>query len=267
MCRLLIDAGLPTDVRNNSGLSPLHFAALEGNRNTAECLLSRGADVNARTLGPYSYKWTYIAWDVRGMEYSVPAGSTPVSIAREKHRASKWTTSRYGELADYLVSKGATEARTRPILQGLTFLSPILIVPFFWLIFHFDARLRGWDELAARFQARDDTPVNWRTGQDGAVGRVGLIQTRRMLRAAVTPEGLYLAMPRWVRAAHPPLLVPWSNLRVSSCAAGLTGEPRVELEAATSSTSRHFIVLRGGVAADVIGRFQADSGVACANSR
>ncbi len=30
MCKLLIEMGMPTDVRNNSGLSPLHFAALEG---------------------------------------------------------------------------------------------------------------------------------------------------------------------------------------------------------------------------------------------
>jgi hypothetical protein len=264
MCRLLIEAGLPTDVRNNAGLSPLHFAALEGNRNTAEYLLSKGADVNARTLAPYQYKWTYIAWDVHGMEYPVPAGSTPLSIAKEQHRRSKWNTSRYRELADFFVSKGAIAERRAPaILQGLSILSPVVFVGFFWTLFHFDAKLRGWDDLAARYLARGPVPGTLITGQDGAVGRVGLVQTRRMLRAAATSDGLYLAMPSWVLAAHPPLLIPWSKLRVTSCGSGLGGQPRVELEAATSAPSRRLIILRGGVASAVLEKLPSASGSAC----
>ncbi len=148
--------------------------------------MSKGADVNARTLGPYQYKWTYIAWDVQGMEYPVPANSTPVSIAREKHRVSKWNTSRYDELANFLVTKGATERRVPAILRLLPILSPVMFIGFFWIIFQLDAKLRGWDELAARYQARGPAPAALTTGQDGAVGRVGLIQLRRML-----PRGCY----------------------------------------------------------------------------
>jgi len=263
MCRLLIEAGLPVDARNNSGLSPLHFAALEGNRNTAEFLLSKGADVNARTLAPFQYKWTYIAWDVKGMEYPVPAGSTPLSIAREKHRSSKWTTPRYEVLAELLVSKGATERRAPAFLRGFTFLSPLVFVGFFWALFHLDAKLRGWDDLAVRYRAMGPAPVALTTGQDGAVGRVGLIQMRRMLRAAATTEGLYLAMPSWVLAGHPPLMIPWSRLRVTSCGKGIGGQSRVMLEASTSASSRGLIALRGGVADAVLERFPSAAAGTC----
>lgn len=260
MCKLLIEAGLPVDARNNSGLTPLHFAALEGNRNTAEYLLGKGADINAKTLSAYSYKWTYIAWDVQGMEQQVAAGSTPVSIARDGHRRSKWVTGRYKDLAEYLVSRGAVESRMPAILRWLGVASPVAFVAFFWVIFHVDARLRGWDDLANRYPARD-VPVAVKTSQDGFIGRVGMIQTRRMLRAAVTPSGLYLAMPGWVMAAHPPLMIPWSALRVESCRSGPTGERWLDLRTGAPESGR--IQLKGGVASHVLDRIPADRRAAC----
>jgi hypothetical protein len=250
MCRLLVEAGLPVDARNNSGLTPLHFAALQGNRNTAEFLLARGADVNARTLAPYSFKWTYIAWDVLGMEEHVRTGSTPLAIVREKHRGSKWVTGRYRELDKFLIEKGASEDRKPAVLKWLGFGSPVAFVAFFWMIFHFDARLRGWDDLAARFESRGPTPASMFTSQDGFVGRVGMVQTKRMLRAAATPAGLYLAMPRWVVAAHPPLMIPWSQLRVESCRRGPTGQPWLDLKAGIPEAGR--ISLSGGIASSVL---------------
>jgi hypothetical protein len=255
MCKFLIEAGVPVDARNNSGLTPLHFAALEGDRNTAEFLLGKGADVNARTLAPYSYKWTYIAWDVRGMELQVRAGSTPLSIARERHRSSKWTTSRYREFEKLLVEKGAKADRKPAALKWLGLGSPVAFVAFFWMIFHVDARLRGWDDLAARYSSSGPEPGSVFKSQDGFIGRVGVVQTKRMLRAAVTPTGLYLAMPRWVVAAHPPLLIPWSQLRVESCRRGPTGQPWLDLRAGMPETGR--ILLRSGIASSVLEKLSA----------
>lgn len=52
VCALLVDAGVPVDVRNNAGLSPLHFAVLKGNHDVVQYLRSRGADMNATMLVP-----------------------------------------------------------------------------------------------------------------------------------------------------------------------------------------------------------------------
>lgn len=107
MCRLLVAAGIKADVRNTAGLTPLHFAALQGKKPSTEFLLSVGADINAKSTAPYSYKWTYVDWDVKGMEEAVGAGETAMSIAKAKHKKNKYSTSRYADLAEFLKTKGA----------------------------------------------------------------------------------------------------------------------------------------------------------------
>ncbi len=110
MCRLLINSGVPVNIRNDAGLTPLHFAVLEGKRSIVETLVALGADVNARTASDYTYKWSYVGWDVQGHEQLVPAGSTPISLARWKHKDTYWSSGRtFTDLAEYLRSKGAVE--------------------------------------------------------------------------------------------------------------------------------------------------------------
>lgn len=46
--RLLLERGLPVDVRNDDGETPLHLAAVQGRLAVARLLLEHGADVNAR---------------------------------------------------------------------------------------------------------------------------------------------------------------------------------------------------------------------------
>ena len=75
---------------------------------------------------------------------------------------------------------------------------------------------------------------------------------RKMLRAAATDAGLYIAMPGWVFAAHPPLLIPWSRLRVESSETGPTGERVIQLRA--TDPTNGLIILRGGVAEQVLAR-------------
>ncbi|MCM8611832.1 ankyrin repeat domain-containing protein [Accumulibacter sp.] len=110
MCRLLVEAGVPVNARNASGLTALHFAVLAGKTQVAEELVALGADVNARTVADYSYKPSFVGWDAQGMESRVPASATPVSLARQLHRKNRWVSgNRYAELAEYLGSKGAVE--------------------------------------------------------------------------------------------------------------------------------------------------------------
>ena len=98
MCRLIVQAGVSANVRNRAGLTPLHFAALQGQRRAAEYLLNQGAEINAKTMARYAYKWTYVAWDVKGMEQLIDVGQTATSIARTQHKKNRFVTSRYGEL-------------------------------------------------------------------------------------------------------------------------------------------------------------------------
>ena len=112
LCRLLVQAGVPVNARNQSGLTPLHFAVLAGKRPLVEQLVELGADVNAKTAAEYSFKPSFVAWDVKGMESGVPAGATPVSLARQLHRQNRWSQGDlYADLADYLVAKGAVEQK------------------------------------------------------------------------------------------------------------------------------------------------------------
>lgn len=111
MAQVLVEAGIPVDVRNQAGLTPLHFAALQANRRVAEYLLDHGADINAKTAADYRYKWTYVAWDVKGMEELVPEGVTPIAYARKKHRSHRWVDGKYHNFAEFLASRGAVEAK------------------------------------------------------------------------------------------------------------------------------------------------------------
>ena len=247
-CTLLLDAGIPVDARNNAGLSPLHFAALQAQETAADVLLKRGANINATTLAPYDYKWSYIAWDVKGMEERVTTGATPLSIALAAHERTKWSSGKYAAFATFLRTRGASEPQ-RANAKWFAIASPLAFVAFFWLLFHADAYLRKWSPLADRFTAAS-TPAHIKSNQNGAVGRVGTIQLRKMLRAAVTTDGLYLAMPSWVLAAHPPLNIPWSQLRVDACSRGVPGT-RVELRVAEPNVP---IFLVDGIAEDVLTR-------------
>eukprot|EP00003_Mantamonas_plastica_P001955 TRINITY_DN11417_c0_g2_i1.p2 TRINITY_DN11417_c0_g2~~TRINITY_DN11417_c0_g2_i1.p2 ORF type:complete len:131 (+),score=19.58 TRINITY_DN11417_c0_g2_i1:270-662(+) len=46
-CKELIDAGFPIDVRDESGKTPLHFAAKDGNYILVSHLIAAGADVQS----------------------------------------------------------------------------------------------------------------------------------------------------------------------------------------------------------------------------
>jgi hypothetical protein len=50
------------------------------------------------------------------MESGVPAGATPVSLARQQHRKNRWVSGdRYAELAEYLTRRGKPVASLSPI--------------------------------------------------------------------------------------------------------------------------------------------------------
>lgn len=109
MCKALVQAGISVNACNHAGLTPLHFAVLHGKEDNLAALIELGADVNARTTGEYDYKGFYAHWTVVETGQLLPAGLTPVSLARRLHKQAKWVSSRYKMAAEFLVSKGAVE--------------------------------------------------------------------------------------------------------------------------------------------------------------
>jgi ankyrin repeat protein len=91
------------NVRNKAGLTPLHYAALAGNEQAIEWLLSQGADPQARTTAPTFYRASNMS-KMFGPGDAIPVGSRPLDLARAQHRATRWNTNRY-EPAVKLLSK------------------------------------------------------------------------------------------------------------------------------------------------------------------
>jgi len=223
----LLKAGVPVNVKNAAGLTPLHFAALQGSRDAAAMLLDRKANVNARTTADYTYTWTYVDPSALGNERLVPKGSTPLSITLEEHRRNKWSAgNKFKDFADFLRLQGATEPPGRWRRWEWVVTAPLsiaMLVLLVWGIGHLDARMRKWSAMADKF-ATDKPPAGQiERNQDGVVGTVGLITLKHLLTASVSDEGLYIAMPSWLRAGHPPLLVPWNQVRVSEIGSGVDG--------------------------------------------
>jgi hypothetical protein len=249
-CQLFVEKGMPVDARNNAGLSPLHFAVLYGEKTSLEYLLDRGADVNAKTLAPYDYlPWWFDPESNRPQR--VDAGRTPLDIARMLHRENKWSSGRHRAIVEMLEGRGGVASVSRqpftPSRLVFLLISIASLVVMLWGLLLLDGRITGWHALAGRYAA-PVTPADVRTNQDGGVGRIGLLRIKSLYRAAATDDGLYLAVPGLLRAGHPPLLIPWTDLTIVSDKTMLGIEV---LELRAPDADGELIVLRGGIAPEV----------------
>jgi hypothetical protein len=153
--RLLFDAGFKVvDARNNSRMSPLHFAAVAGNPDSCRWLLDHGANVNAVTSAAYDYLSLQNAPGY-GNEIRVPAGSTAMQIATMRHGSNKWVSQRFKRVLEVLASRGpATQWSPPPALQAIfALVSPIGLIALVAGLFVVDARMIGWRAMAQRFAA------------------------------------------------------------------------------------------------------------------
>jgi hypothetical protein len=239
------------DARNNAGLTPLHFAALAGETAAAKWLLDHGANKDAITAAPYDYLPLDFAPGY-GNEYRVPAGISVAGIAAKRNDETKWSSGRYRAVKELLAQRGATAPGRPPLILAIFFalMMAVFFVAFMTGIFLLDARMTGWHALAQRFpSASEPAMVNKR--QNGGVGSIGLVQLRNLLRASATNEGLYMAFPRFLSVGHGPLLIPWSQLRVTDDKT-IFGIRVVTLQAGEPKIAR--VTLRGGIAPQVAER-------------
>jgi ankyrin repeat protein len=246
--RRLLDAGAPADAPNAAGLTPLHFAVVEGGGAapaTIALLLERGANPNAVTTADFAYLSPWLNPRANQARL-VAAGSTPLAIARARHEDTKWSSGGYPPIIEMLERGGATAPRSTVAVSARALPLGVAAIGLFAMgLLHADARMTGWSRLAGRFAAPVALGGQTFARQDADVGTVGFIRIRNLMRAAALDKGLYLAMPTLARPGHPPLLVPWTEMRVAD-ERQILGRPVVTL--AVGSPELATITLRGGVA-------------------
>jgi len=111
-----------------------------------------------------------------------------------------------------------------------------------------DGVLSGWGRLAETFPAPHDPGGLAVTVREGGLGDPRWYHRVAPLRASVGFDGLALGYPFPFRVGHPPLLIPWGQLRVLDT--GLRNEETTVL-LSVSRPERARITLRGDLAAVV----------------
>lgn len=83
--------------------------------------------------------------------------------------------------------------------------------PLFWIaIVLLLSRLSGWHRLSERYRAH--APFAGET-QSGCHGMLGRVSYRGTLTLGANDMGLYLAVMKIFATGHPPLFIPWTDIR------------------------------------------------------
>jgi hypothetical protein len=103
------------------------------------------------------------------------------------------------------------------ILLGIFILVFVVLMAFMALLFYSFYGASGWKALAQRYGTNSE-PLG--TLYKGQTIKVGGVRWRFSTTAGVGANGLYLAVVPFPRpfsriVQHPPLLIPWSNIRVA----------------------------------------------------
>lgn len=119
-------------------------------------------------------------------------------------------------------------------LHYLGFFSPLLFVGFWTLIVWITGKTGGWDKLAARYALE---------GKYGgrlfsASGQVGMANYGGILRMGADKQGFYLGVIFIFRVGHPPLYIPWEDVRAEEHKAFLMTRVRLIFTKAPDVTLR-----------------------------
>jgi hypothetical protein len=98
-----------------------------------------------------------------------------------------------------------------PWLIPLIFVAfPIFFVAMWSFVCLLLSMISGWRKIAERFPG-SATPTGTRFPM--VTGAVGVMGYRNCLKVHVAPEGLHIAVWKMFRFGHPPLFIPWSEIR------------------------------------------------------
>lgn len=98
---------------------------------------------------------------------------------------------------------------------------PFAFVGFWMAVCWLLGTLSGWGGLARRYRTNAPEPF----GADGMLsGMLGLVSYRGVLQVGFAEDGFDLRVMMLFRAGHPPVRIPWSEIRVEGESSGfLTG--------------------------------------------
>ncbi len=115
-----------------------------------------------------------------------------------------------------MVVTGAIVFRAYPALPKgpdvrhfIAFFAPALFVCFWFLIVWIIGKTGGWNKLAAQYEFKGKFPGRLFS----AGGQVGVANYGGILRLGADKEGFYLGVIFMFRIAHPPLYIPWQDVR------------------------------------------------------
>jgi ankyrin repeat protein len=91
------------NVRNEGGLTPLHFAALAGNVSRIDALLAAGADPTLRTTKPSHWRSSIMSRSF-GPGIPTPAGATAYDLARQRQKETRFVTHEHDAAVERLKS-------------------------------------------------------------------------------------------------------------------------------------------------------------------
>lgn len=103
--------------------------------------------------------------------------------------------------------------------QTLLIIAIVIVFPVFFIgiwsgVCYLIAAIGGWQGLARKYETAKDTPVDQKfTGQ---YGKFGLSNYKYTLTVGFSSNGLFFANNPLFRIGHPPMLIPWSTVKLIS---------------------------------------------------
>jgi hypothetical protein len=98
-----------------------------------------------------------------------------------------------------------------PSSSQFPFWSPFFFVGLWLFMSAFFALISGWFSLASHFRAHSRPEGQKVTSQ---VKQMGIVPENRVTHMIISERGLYLYVSPLFRFFHPPLLLPWSQVRL-----------------------------------------------------
>jgi hypothetical protein len=105
------------------------------------------------------------------------------------------------------------------LIVAIVLAAPMVFVGFWMGVCWLLALMGGWRGLAARYRV-DSEP---RPSTQRVSGMLGLVSYNGVLELAASKMGLDLRVMMLFRAGHPPLRIPWADIRVEGESSGLFG--------------------------------------------
>jgi len=98
------------------------------------------------------------------------------------------------------------------LMAGIIVGFPILFIGIWSGVCYLLATVGGWQKLATKYETEKTTVIEQKFTDEN--GRFGFTNYKFTLTVGFSPAGLYIANNPFFRIGHPPLLIPWTNVKI-----------------------------------------------------